>query len=76
MPGPTGPTGAAGATGPTGPTGPAGPQGVQGPAGLGLSDESAGEFCEVTVSGTTYEGILEWLAIETDKYVMICNVTP
>jgi len=42
---------------------------------LGLTDSSVDEFCEVTVGMVTYPGLLEWVSLSTDKYVMVCNVT-
>jgi hypothetical protein len=72
-----GPAGAVGPTGPTGPAGVAGPTGPAGPAGvdgLGLTDDSVGEVCAVTIGAAApIPGTLQWFEQAAGVYVMSCD---
>jgi hypothetical protein len=50
-----------------------GPQGVtgpQGPAGVGMTDDSVGDYCEVNST----PGVFDWYEVSPGLYMMVCDV--
>jgi hypothetical protein len=43
---------------------------------LGMTDDTVGANCQVTIGVNVYSGTFEWHSVAENKYIIVCEVTP